>query len=264
MAIAIPPSFDYLKEQLDVNESIARDVFHLDIASWAKFRSTIAVGNHVSHLRGISIIDEARDAYRVLGKCHYEVVCSLAFCAKSTWDMHFGQSFIWDTNAGYIFMMSKTIKDFYFHAGALLDNLARLVYITNVKDAASAMKGQVRRMRLMDRTDLVKNFASDIAAYLPYIDNNAIKELVNVRNAMTHYWKIPFQNGCWPRSQLSSEKAYAWPYDEFEYKDYSDWQPIPIIIREHFSELLKTQHEAFNLLVTDVNKFETNNGVTIV
>jgi len=127
MAVAIPPGFDYRKEQLDSNKLTARDIFGLNVENWAKFRYAIAVGNEASHLQG-SPGPDVQGAYRELGKCHHEVVSSLAYCNYSQHDMVFGSFFV----------IQKAIKDFYFHGGALLDNLSRIIYIINVKDAASA------------------------------------------------------------------------------------------------------------------------------
>lgn len=83
MAIPIPADFDFLKEQIDISEHAARDAFHFNIENWARFRWTIAVGNESSHLDGASVTDEVKAAYRELGKCHHEVVCSLANCGLS-------------------------------------------------------------------------------------------------------------------------------------------------------------------------------------
>ncbi len=254
MAITIPTDFDYRKEPIpDINELTARDFFRLEIENWAKFRYSIAVGNESSHLTGPSISDDVKDAYRELGKCHHEVVSSLAYCNYSLLEMQFGN----------LFVTQKAIKDFYFHGGALLDNLSRIIYIINVKGAASAKTGKgvyVRHLR--DRGNLLDKHSSDITSYLPHINSNLIEEFAFTRHAIAHYWKIPILNGQWPRDQLR-QKAFAWPYDEAQFNKYSGWQPIDLIIQEHFQELIRSQDMSFGQLLKDLTKFEANNGVTI-
>jgi hypothetical protein len=252
MAIPIPPDFDYHKEELDINERITRDVFGLHVENWAKFRYAIAVGNDSSHLKG-SLVPDVKDAYRELGKCHHEVVSSLGYCNYAQLEMTFGNTFVFQ----------KAVKDFYFHGGSLLDNLSRLIYIINIRDAASAKtrKGEYVR-HAMDRGRLLNDHSSDITAYLPHIDGNLIEEFVSTRNVIAHYWKIPIKDEQWPRDQLR-QKAFAWPYDESQYHSYSGWQPIRFIIHEHFQELIKSQDMSFGQLLKDLTRFEANNGVTI-
>jgi hypothetical protein len=254
MSIPIPPDFDYLKEQVDVSEQMARDGFHLKVENWAKFHWTIAVGNESVHLSGASVSEDVKGAYRELGKCHHEVVSSLGYSRYCYQDIMFGN----------LFVFQKGVKDFYFHGGAMLDNLSRLIYIVNVPDAATAKKsnGQYRR-HLIDRGALLDKYSAHIGPYIPHLDNTLINEFVAVRNAHAHYWKIPWHDLKWPRDQLQ-DKAFAWHYDESAYHNYSGWQPITQIIEEHFKELEKTQDAVFALLVNDIAKFETNNGVIIV
>jgi len=92
-----------------------------------------------------------------------------------------------------------------------------------------------------------------------------IQELVNIRNSMAHYWRIPNKdNTMWPRSELKNNKAFAWPYDEADFQKYTDWQPIGQIIKEHFTELEYVQNEIFGLLIRDISKFEKNISTTII
>jgi hypothetical protein len=136
MAIQIPPDFDYRKEKdLDIGEVTARDVFGLNVENWARFRYSIAVGNESLCLKGISISEDVKDAYRELGKCQNEVVSSLAYCRFSLVPIPFGN----------LFVVQKSIKDFYFHGGAFLDNLSRIIYIINIPDAASANTNKEER-----------------------------------------------------------------------------------------------------------------------
>lgn len=254
MAIPIPPDFDYRKAELDINELTARDAFQLKIENWAKFRWSIAVGIDSAHLSGPSVSDELKGAYRELGKCHHEVVSSLGYSRYCYNDIMFGN----------LFVLQKAVKDFYFHGGAMLDNLARIIYIINVPNAATAKKstGEYRRHRI-DRGELLAKYSTHVGPYIPQIDNPLINEFVAVRNTHTHYWKIPWKDLEWPRDQLR-DKAFAWQYDEPEFHSYSGWQPIAKIVQDHFQELERAQDAVFGLLLNDIAKFEANNGVTIV
>jgi hypothetical protein len=255
LAVPIPADFDYLKEQIDISEHAARDAFHFNVENWARFRWTIAVGNESSHLSGTSISDDVKAAYRELGKCHHEVVSSLAYCGLSLIPLPFAN----------LFVIQKAVKDFYFHGGALLDNLSRLIYVVNVAAAASAKskKGYVRHE--MHRSQLIRDHSADVPNYIPHINSLMIQEFVSTRNAVAHYWKIPFRGADlqWPRDQLK-DKAFAWHYDEAEYHKYTGWTPMADIINEHLRELEKAQNEIFGLLVADIAVFEKNNGVQIV
>ena len=257
MSIAIPANFDYLKEKLDYNERVVRDVFRLNVENWAKFRYTIAVGTRTSRLSGMcgsSITDDAKDAYLNLGKCHYEVVCSLGYCTKAVYDVYTENQFV----------VGKAIKEFYFHAGALLDNLARLVFIINIPSGHSEKnKKGVYLRHSIDRGQLLSKYKQHINSYVPLLKSPLIEELVNVRNAMTHYWKIPLEDGKWPRGELKSTKAFAWPYDEAQFHEYEDWQPVPDIIKEHWQEIERVQNDVFGLLIADIPKFEQSISATI-
>lgn len=254
MARPIPPDFDHRKELVDINEQITRDVFGLNVDNWARFRYAINVGNDSSNLKGASISDEVKGAYRELGKCHHEVVSSLGYYRYSLMPMAFGN----------LFVFQKAIKDFYFHGGALLDNLSRVIYIINVPNAAAdtTKRGEYVR-HAMDRGRLLRDHSAHIGPYIAHIDNDLIDEFSLTRNAIAHYWMIPFRGNMeWPRNQLK-DKAFAWHYDESKYHTYSGWQPLTEIIEDHFQELIRAQDAIFGLLLSDIPKFEAQNGVTI-
>jgi hypothetical protein len=256
MAVAIPADFDYLKESLTYTETVIRDVFRLKVENWVKFRHTIAVGTETSHLIGTCVSDEAKDAYLSLGKCHYEVVCSLGYSAKAFYDAHIENPFA----------CGKAIKDFYFHGGALLDILSRIVFVINVPNSHSSKDGRGKYLKhLVDRGQLLNGYKTHVTDYVQFLDSSVIQELVNVRNSMAHYWSIPNKDGSmWPRSELKTTKAFAWPYSESDFHNYSDWQPILTIMKEHFTEIERVQNEIFGLLIRDLPKFEKNIGATII
>jgi len=138
------------------------------------------------------------------------------------------------------------------------------VYIVNEPTAASATNsnGGLIRWRI-DRGQLVNKFKSKITDYLPYLDSDLIKEFISIRNAHAHYWKIPVQDDQWPRDQLR-DKAFAWPHHDPKFSTYTGWTPITAILTEHLNAIIDTQDKTFELMISDITKFETNNGVTIV
>jgi hypothetical protein len=257
MGVAIPPDFDYRKELLNYNELIIRDVFRLRVENWTKFRFSIQVGTETTRLRGQNVSEESKDAYLSLGKCHYEVICSLGYAYKSFQDTHIENPFICE----------KAIKEFYFHAGALLDILSRIVFIMNIPESHLARnKKGIYERHLIDRGTLISNkHKIHIDDYLPFLESSLILELINIRNSMAHYWRIPNMNGTmWPRNELKNTKAFAWPYCETDFKKYSDWQSIAHIMKDHFTELEHVQNEIFGLLIRDIPKFEKIIGAIII
>ncbi len=227
----IPSDFDYRKEHLDINEQVVRDAFGLNVDNWARFRYAINVGNNSSNLQGPSISDDIKAAYRELGKCHHEVVSSLGYCRYSLLPIPFGN----------LFVIQKAIKDFYFHGGALLDNLSRIIYIINIPTAASekTKRGEFIR-HAMDRGILLRDHSAQIGPFIAHIKSSLIDEFSSTRNIIAHYWMIPFRGDQmeWPRDQLK-DKALAWHYDESKYHAYSGWQSCSAIIEDHFRELIR-------------------------
>ncbi len=259
MAIALPADFDYRKADIDQFEQLVRDAFQLNVENWARFRHVIGLGTDPARLIGPVVSDDLKDAYRELGKCHYEVVLSFGYC-------HFA---LMELNIVNPFAVRKAIKDFYFHGSVLLDNLARIIYIVNNPDAVSSrikpkngQTGDYVRHRI-DRSDLIHKHPEGAGEYALHIDSPMIKEFCSVRNAMAHYWGIPFIQGrFWPRDHLH-EKAFAWPHSEPRFNNYTGLTPVQDILSDHLKELDSAQHAVFGLLVHDIAKFEKNNQVTI-
>ena len=253
MARPISTTFNYNDEQLDINERYIRDIYNLDIENWAKFRYVINVGVDTANVIGTTDQD-VLDSYLELGKGHYEVICSLGY-SKYALDQY---------NAADFFAKLKSIKDFYFHAGSLLDNISRLIYIIKVPGAATKKrkKGDLQR-HWIDRGTLLNDHASIIAAYKDDLDSDVIQQIVNVRNAITHYWKIPTMDDNWPLSELSTRQAFAWPYSEATFSSYSSWTPISYILQTHFAELIKAQSNIFGRLIIDITDYESNNKLQI-
>ena len=132
MVLHIPADFNARTQQLDVNETFIRDELNLQIENWARFRHTINIGNDASNLHSVQPVSgDIQEAYRELGKSHYEVITSLG-CIKLSLEE------IKKCPLLHRLQFKKSVKDFYFHSGCLLDNLARLIYIINDANSATA------------------------------------------------------------------------------------------------------------------------------
>lgn len=257
MVSAIPSSFDYEKEMLDPYERYIRDNLMLNVEEWVKFRWIISCGTSKENIHGRNAGSKnVIDSYLEIGKCNYEVICSLGYCKVSLNKY---------SSCPNDFEGQKSIKDFYFHAGAVLDNLSRIIFIVMVKDAASKEKnGSFVRHRI-DRGELLSRYKDDIPqTYYNEPASDEINKITNIRNIITHYWKIPQNKDRWPRSELASKKALAWPYCEPDYANYSDWTPIKEILEDNFTSLVRLQDKIYGMLVSDITIFETNNDISIV
>jgi len=262
MALKIPINFSVHTQELDTNETLIRDTLKLKIENWARFRYTINIGNDASNLHSkSSIAEEVKEAYRELAKSHYEVVTSLGR-AKLSLEMASSYPVI------HFLLFTKSVKDFYFHVGCLLDNLARLIYIIN--DPNSATATQRRRGSLV----LVRHWIDwgslgDYPRYARLKLSIRLREIINIRNSLTHSWSCPIafdKKGIpgWPLA-ARTKRDHPWPYDEREtmLRRYRRWLPLLPMMESDFQFVEGFQNTVFGKLVRDVRKSEGNYGVEI-
>lgn len=262
MALKIPINFNVHTQGLDVNETLIRDHLNLQVENWARFRYTINIGNDASNLHSkTSIAEEVKEAYRELAKSHYEVVTSLGRAKLSL------QMASWYPTIHFL-LFTKSVKDFYFHAGCLLDNLARLIYIIN--DPNSATATQRRRGSLV----LVRHWVDwgslgNYPGYTRLKRSRRLREIINIRNDLTHSWSCPIafdKRGVpgWPLA-ARTKRDHPWPYDEREtmFRQYKRWLPLLPMMKSDFAFVEDFQNTVFGKLVRDVRKFERNYGVEI-
>jgi hypothetical protein len=257
MALQVPDDFDVHTEKLDVNETFVRDTLNLQIENWARFRYTIHVGNAASNLHSINpISDEVKAAYRELAKSHYEVVTSLG-CAAVSLEM------VAQSLGIHPILFKKSVKDFYFHTGCLLDNLARLIYIIN--DPNSTTK--------TNRGRLVRHWVDwgslrDYAGYARLKHSTHLRQIINIRNNLTHSWSCPvvFINNTphWPLA-IRRKRNHPWLYDERDIlrQRYRHWLPLLPMLTSDLKFVEGFQNTVFGKLVRDVKNFERNYGVEI-
>lgn len=256
MSVTIPPNFDVFAQALDTNEQLIRDTLRIDIVSWAKFRHSIHVGNNAGVLTSPNPIpDSVKQSYRELAKSHYEVVCSIG-CARLAVDEL--------ANMQHPLQFKKFSKEFYYHAGALLDNLARLIFIIADGNAATLHQGARLVRHWIDWGSL-----QTYPGYARFKQNKTLRGIINIRNVFTHSWTVPFridQNGVyyWP-IWIRTDRDHPWPYDEQAVLNstYRRWIPALDMIRRDFHFLCRFQTKVFDKLTSDVILFERNNHVTI-
>lgn len=258
MAIPIPSDFDFHTIPLDDNERFIRDELGLNIDHWARFRHAIAIGLDAGNLRGkhgAPVTDNAKSAYRELGKSHYEVVTSLGYIALS---LELARN-----SKKNLLMFQKSCKDFYFHAGCLLDNLARLIYILNDPNSANELRGQIF-MRHYIGWGQLRNYDGHIRAK----QSKELQGIRSIRNCLTHSWKIPFtlqhSHWCWPRAVRLGTRSFFWHYDEPEFKRrYRKWIAIVPMMGSDLRFLERFQDGRFRRLIKDISRFERFNKVEI-
>jgi hypothetical protein len=260
VAIPIPDEFDVNKLPLDVFETYFRDALHIDMTNWAKFRYTIRIGNHADCLYPMSetvvISENIKEAYRELAKSHYAVIRSLGWAKLSL--------IFTDEKVLNFVMQEKSQRDFYFYLGRLLDNLARLIYIVN--DADSPTNQSMRHW--IDWGTFVKK--CNYPGYIRIQQSKRIKEIKNIRNALTHGWAVPQRGNIltgpifWPIA-IRYSRDFLWWYDEKDElrKRYRKWVPAKQIMYEDYAYMERFQSKVFAKLTRDVRRFEKNHGVEI-
>lgn len=265
MALRIPTTFDVNAIDLDWNERRIRDEFKLNITNWARFRYTINIGNNAVALSSPAgpVPERVKQAYRELAKSHYEVITSLG-CARLSLD------FADRGRRSNQLLFKKSYKDFYFHIGCLLDNLARLIYIVVDPQSAVATYKKGRRAG-----ELIRHWVDwgELPRYRGYSrlkKSKDLKGIINVRNVFTHGWASPIvrdrDTGIlnWPIA-IRTRRNFYWPYDELGLmrRTYRKKMPVLDMMRNDFAFIERFQGRVFGKLVRDIRLFERHYNVEI-
>lgn len=265
MAIPIPNNFDYKLISLDPIEAEIRDSLNINIENWAKFRHTIAAGTNSSALKpkpNINLSEEIKKTYLELGKSHYEVVTMLGAMNLSL------NKYLTNNN---LLICKMSLKEFYLHTGAVLDNLARLIYIINIKNAPTdKYKGKLKRHNIT-YASLKYLDKKELRGYQRIINNKQINEIRNIRNNFAHSWppviRINYYNQLeWPLKIRENSEYYLWPHDPDESKKISKYKKYILIsqmISDDFRHIVEIQNLVFKRLCVDIKKFEKNNNLII-
>ena len=270
MARKIPDDFDYKKIKLDDLEVKVRDEWNVNIENWAKFRHTITASVNSNTLKSTQLIpDNVKSSYIELSKSHYEVVTMLGVVRLSLENVKTSM------NSAPL-QFKKSFKEFYIHSGAVLDNLARLIYIVNIPNAPSARGrfGLERHSIGYGGLKKVQNAQpQNLKGYTRIIKNKTINEIKTIRNNFTHSWPpaifIDKNSGehLWPIAMRKREQYYLWPHDPNEQKrmrrEYRKIIPIKEMIENDWNEIEKFQNYVFKKLYKDISKFEKNHNLKI-
>lgn len=269
MAIPIPSNFDYKTIKIDPIETVVRDQLNVNIENWAKFRYTISIAVNANTLKSSdSIPQEVKSSYVELGKSHYEIVTMLGATKISLNNL-----LVFICCKDHL-QFKKSFKEFYMHAGSVLDNLARLIYIVNVSNSPGDKDGHVFKRHsigygLLKATQ--RDNPNELKGYTRIIHNKTMTEIKIIRNNFTHGWPptIFIHNNVylWPTAMRKKGQYYPWPHDPEEKKmiKVKNRKKIPIrqMIEMDWKSLENFQNDVFGKLVHDIKKFERNHKLII-
>lgn len=266
MARKIPSDFDYKNENLDSNETYIRDILKVKIENWAKFRYSIYAGNNSDVLVSSDTIENnVKQAFIELAKSHYEVVNSIGyakFCYFEILDLDKQKS-------NFLFRTTKAIKEFYFHLGAVFDNLARLIYILNSPESATQKNGSRLLRHWIDWPQLSKKF--NFENYCSFTNHPTLIEILNLRNNFTHNWRPillvdPTNGELYLSLKIRKSRNYLWAYEEsteFNKEYVKEKRPLVEFLKDDFSFAEEAQNIIFNKLLADLEVFEKNYNINI-
>lgn len=274
----IPAKYDFVQEGLSPTELHARSL-GLNIENWQKFRYRINTGTNTTmmHWTGAPNRD-VEESYLELGKSHHEVICSLTYMK-----MCLDQAVEADPVE-----LKRNVKQFYFHAGCLLDNLARLIFIMCDRNSHAATRSigysapiqggratktttPVRKRHYIDWGSLRGCWNnSDYVDYKYWLIKGHLDEIINVRNCLTHSWQPPMilSEGVneWPCA-IRTKRDFLWPYDITEAsrlkREYKKWGSIRTMMQTDMSYLENMQSRVFRTLPKSFQAYETRQSFTI-
>lgn len=271
MPRTIPTDWNPDTEELDVREKYikATNGLGLNILEWQKFRYVIVSGTTASKInwKGNPVKADVEEAYLDMGKSHFEAICAFGSTKVSL------NSMSYDGNA---LEFKKNVSDFYFHALRLLDNIARIIYISKHPESSSQTGSD-------NTTPLRRTYSwgtlrgsSDSRHFREFrtlIKDEGLEEIRRIRNALAHSWQPPVNQYSnpnridWPLA-IRKETDFYWPHDEYERTkleaEYTEWKPIVEMMTEDFERLKHLQNAAFQLLQTAVGKFEERHNIEFI
>lgn len=293
MVLPIPADYDVQNEALDVIELNVRDTQQIDLNSWGRFRLALHTGTEAQFLHFVTdangnILCHAPQAdvdtiYVETGKTHHEMIRAISFARISHDEVvtHHPNSVVMQNgNIGFAIPaypnFEKAVKDFYFHVGCFLDNLARIAYIFN--NPQSAQNHNQRRRIGWGQVVAVANPAAVPLVYQnPYAANYVgafraqLEGIKRVRNSLTHSWKVPEavvnQTLHWPEAIRSDENFAWWHEDATLMTDLANGTlpttSIVQMVQDDYQFLVQYQSFAFDVLRNDIQNFENNYHVEI-
>lgn len=266
-------SFNAKSEILDPIETEVRDNLGVNLHHWILFRRAINCGTSaeppvLTFNPGFDTV-ERRDAFLDLGKSNYEVACCLGFARQTLIEIQRLQV----TTAIEQLRFFRVSKEFYFHAGSVLDNLARLIFIINDPNSHSSLAPRSTttfRRRWVAWGDFERDIRAQHTDYLRFVNDSGMQEFRNIRHFLTHVWAPVKQirGGIieWPE-EITTSRVFAWPHDPRDQAEMAALNFVPVIpmIERHWNELERFQNAVYQQLTLDVTaKFEPNFGCKIM
>jgi hypothetical protein len=267
-----PTNYDYRHDVLDPEELYARDAARLDVEYWAKFRFAIGIGHYneqTKPIKGEGLNETVIDSYRELGKAHYQAITNLAEAHLSLTLARFTFP---PSNLLNHTMFDKSVADFYYHLGAVLDALARLIYNLCAPDAAThteKFEGEKVLLRRRINFYILRAESRGVLKGKPaewgfadFTGHPIVSEIVNIRDVLTHVYKIPSRDWKWPE-EAKRQQWLAWPHGEEEFHDYDFKDLIVEVMRKHLDAFIEIFNDIFGRLIERIPTWEANNRVVI-
>jgi hypothetical protein len=263
-------NFDPSQAKLDSIETLGRDLFHLTLTEWIKFRHAIAVGNDASELlpqEGKAISEELKIEYQTLAKSHYQSVSHLISGYQCHEIIRRGAPTEQTEWATYF----RAQPEFYFHIGACLDGIARVAYILltcGQKNRSKQMNlWDFGRMRHYDKQTSKYTFKPEFVEIGNLVSLFSIEGIYLIRHGVTHGWQLPglMREGrtYWPE-EIRTERFLAWPYIEFEkFKKYTWNRSIEEVVANDYSNVEKFFNASYLYFISKIGGWERNNNVLI-
>lgn len=271
MAVKIPDPFDYKLVWLDPLETQVRDDLNINIENWVKFRLSVGIATNSEALKSqLPISSEVKSSYLEIGKSHYESVTMLGAAKMSL-------NILLDVIYKDPLLMKKSFKEFYMHAGSVLDNLARLIFIINIPISITLLDnyGKLKRHSIGygGLESIYKKYTIDLKGYRNIVHSKIINEIKIIRNNFTHGWPpaiLPCKDNieyCWPTAMRKKEQYYLWPHDPNEIKrikrEFRSKVPLTKMVNDDWIALEEFQNIVFNKLTQDIRKFERSHSIRI-
>lgn len=255
----IPNDFNYKKQPLDSYATYVRDILALPIEQWVKFKYRINDADRAAILFSKKIVsEELQQTFLELGRWHKSVVLSLGYAKISLLETQ--QNIQADR-----FKCTKSAKEFYFHLGEILDNLARMTFIINNSDAHNKRNIQGKLVRHLINFSLFRK-EYNLMGYRKIYNQKSIKEIEILKNNFQQNEPSPFifadkgKDLLFPASLRTTTKQWSVELYKPRFRKYVE---LPSMLNEDFATIINFQNEVYKKLIQDVAKFERAHRVVI-
>ena len=185
--------------------------YKLNFEEWWKFREKVRAGIDVDRLRmkdGTAVGNENKYKYSAFGRANYIVYLSLA----SAYENISRINKLDPRDVLQYFLFNKLVAETYYHYGVAIDNIARIILILFGDKHAS-----VKEVNEVDYGKFISGRYSHIKVIgAVRLENEKIKEVIQTRNNLTHYWKtsasVKSSDVFWPEILREKKGGVFWWY----------------------------------------------------